>query len=166
MNRRAVLGLLALLGACIARDETVPRQADGALSATWADSNRTVRFKAPALASWCADRQELLVTAQRGDTGIAVLVAFGGPQKTGALAVRTDGQNPRGSVALRQADRVVLRAWRADSGSVALTALGTEAAGSFEVRAVTVQEDRLAPTRISGRFSGAPVVADSACIPP
>jgi len=166
MSRLAAAGVAALLVGCVARDATVPPLADGVLSVTWTDSNRTARFRAPALGSWCADRQELLITAQRGDTGIAVLVAFGGPRKAGAYPVRSDGQTPRGSVALRQADRLVLRAWRADSGAITLSAVDANADGTFAVRAVTVQEDRLVPTRLIGRFSGTPIVADTACTPP
>lgn len=160
-----VSGIAVALLACTKADGTVPAAAAGEFHVAWRDTLGSGSFEAPAVADWCETRQELLVTAQRGDTGVAVLYVFGGPQAPGTLPLRSDGATPRGGVVLRTADRALLRAWRGDSGSVTLESTGAAAAGKFGVRALTAQEDHLGLTRMTGSFSGAPVRADTSCTP-
>lgn len=162
LRRCAPLVLAALL-ACRGPDETVPRAAAGEAMLRWRDSTAPGEFSAPGVAVWCEQRKELLVTAQRADTGVAVLLVFDGPAAVGRLAVRTDGLPPRASVALRLADRSTLRAWRADSGTVNLETIGASVRLQVGVRAATVQADNLAPLRVTGTLADIPIVPDSAC---
>lgn len=161
-------GLLLLgLTACGRPDATVPAAADGEFIVTTTVGDTTRSFAAPAVADWCAARRELLVSAQRSDTGAALLFAFDTVGwRADSMALRAEVTSPRAALVWRIADLITLRAYRADSGWAAVDDSGARASGRFGGRLVTTQSDGSAPVRVSGRFAGVPVRADTACVPP
>lgn len=159
-------GVTAGLSACTRPDETLNPAASGEVRAEWRDSATTAVFVAGGVAGWCASREELLLTAQRGDTGVALLMAFGGEGRPGTYQVRLDKMVPRASLALRAADKLTLRAWRGDSGQVTLASATGELSGEAVVRLATAQADLLPPTVLRLQFRGIPVQPDSGCTPP
>lgn len=158
--------LVAALAGCARTDETRDPAAAGEVRAEWQDSATTVVFATGGTAGWCAAREELLLTAQRADTGVALLLAFGGAGQPGTYEVRQDGMVPRASVAVRAADKLTLRAWRGDSGAVTLESVTGEFAGEAVVRLATAQPDQLPPRLLRLRFRGIPIRPDSGCTPP
>ncbi len=164
-RRAAALVLIALLAACDRPDETVPANAAGTFEVRWTGELKG-SFSAPAVAGWCAGRREVLITAQRSDTGIALLVASGAEAwLRDSVAVRADLGTPRAGLALRTADRQTLRAWRGDSGWARLGDSAATLSGSFTARLVTAQSDGAPTLRVHGTFSGVPFRADTGCTP-
>lgn len=165
--RAAVRWSVALLGlaACGRPDATVPAAADGEFLITTTVGDTTHQFSVPAQAGWCAARRELLVTAQRSDTGAGLLFAFDtAGWRADSMALRAEVASPRAALVWRIADLITLRAYRADSGWAAVDDSGRTASGRFGGRLVTTQSDGSPPIRVTGRFDGVPVLADTACV--
>lgn len=127
----------------------------------------TGRAAGPATATWCADRQVLLLTLVAGDSGAALLFR---PDSSAGLAgrypVRPEGDTlppPAAQAALRRyADRSV-QGYRAVEG----TALLEEAAPGWwaEVEATLLGEAG-DTVRLTGRLRAPPADTEAACTGP
>lgn len=161
MTRLLLAAGLAGLAACRPR----AGDAGGRLDWEWtaAKTDTAGRFSAPGVARWCGSDQALLVAAESGDTGVALVLHLTGPLAAESVAVAPAPAVPRAGAAVRLADRAHFAAWAAREGWVRIASLDSgTVSGTFAAN--LDGREGAPPMRGTGRFRALPLArADSGC---
>jgi hypothetical protein len=145
--------LSVIIAGCGPRDDHNPGRID--VRWTGADSGR---LTFPGTAHWCAQDTTLEIIAQRGDSGVGLVIFPADSLKTGSSPVTlpTDSMSrPRSGLALRWFGETLITGFYSQAGATTVTSI-RPLAGSIQASLKSVVDGRTIEVR--GTFSGFTVV--------